>query len=85
MPAKDPDPYPPAIDTYLNKIASKIGGEVTWVQSSDAVYSNFAKTGKSGVSQPFYIFHQLLKGDWMRSSRPDLETVINAGVRLIFS
>lgn len=24
-------------------------------------------------------------GDWMRNSRPDLETVINAGVRLILT
>ena len=85
MLTENPDPYPPAIDTYLNQIASTIGGEVTWVESSDTVYNNFAKTGKSVVSKPFYIFHKLFQGDWMRSSRPDLETVINAGVRLRFS
>ncbi|KAF8148216.1 serine carboxypeptidase [Crassisporium funariophilum] len=66
VPTQDPDPYPPAIAGYLNAMASKIGGEVTWVQSSNAVYRNFSMTG-----------------DWMRNSRPDLETVINAGVRTI--
>ncbi|KAL0960542.1 hypothetical protein HGRIS_005580 [Hohenbuehelia grisea] len=66
--ATDPDPYPPSFTTWLNSVASKIGGEVRYTTSSNTVYSNFAATG-----------------DWMRNSRPDLETVINAGVRtLIF-
>ncbi|KAF8955857.1 Alpha/Beta hydrolase protein [Flammula alnicola] len=43
-----------------------IGGEVTWTQSSNAVYRNFSNTG-----------------DWMRNSAPDLEFVINSGVRTI--
>ncbi|KAH9480111.1 Carboxypeptidase S1 [Psilocybe cubensis] len=62
----DPDPYPPQISTYLNNVASKIGGEVQWSQSSRVVYANFANTG-----------------DWMRDSSPDLEFVINSGVRTI--
>jgi len=64
--AENPDPYPPAIDSYLNEVAPKIGGEVTWAETNNAVYENFAITG-----------------DWMRNSRPDLETVINAGIRTI--
>lgn len=48
--AVDPDPYPPQIATYLNTVAPKIGGQVTWVQSSGSVYRNFSKTG-TGVKQ----------------------------------
>ncbi|KAF9448783.1 serine carboxypeptidase [Macrolepiota fuliginosa MF-IS2] len=66
---QNPDPYPPAIASYLNSVASTIGGEVTWTESSDTVYNHFAATGKLC--------------DWMRNSRPNLETVINAGVRTI--
>ncbi|KAI0352787.1 serine carboxypeptidase [Trametes cingulata] len=66
--AKNPDPYPPSLDSYLtNKsLMQKIGAESTWQETNDDVYSNFAATG-----------------DWMHNSRPDLETVINAGVRTI--
>ncbi|KAG7088981.1 hypothetical protein E1B28_012927 [Marasmius oreades] len=64
--ARDPDPYPPSITSYLNSIRTRVGGEVTWRSSNSQVFNNFAKTG-----------------DWMRNSRPDLETVINAGVRVI--
>lgn len=49
IPVENPDPYPPALDSYINSIASQIGGEVTWLQSSDDVYFNFALTGKSMV------------------------------------
>ncbi|KAJ7089473.1 serine carboxypeptidase [Mycena epipterygia] len=59
------DPYPPDINSYLASIQTKIGAEVTWQQSNDDVYDNFAATG-----------------DWMRSSLPDLELVINSGVRV---
>ncbi|KAJ3558811.1 hypothetical protein NP233_g11424 [Leucocoprinus birnbaumii] len=62
---QNPDPYPPDITNYLNSVASKIGAEATWTESSGTVYSNFAATG-----------------DWMHNSRPDLETVINAGVSI---
>ncbi|KAF9258401.1 serine carboxypeptidase [Marasmius fiardii PR-910] len=64
--ARDPDPYPPAITSYLNSIRTRVGAEVTFTESNDNVYNNFARTG-----------------DWMRNSRPNLETVINAGVRVI--
>ncbi|KAF8887450.1 serine carboxypeptidase [Gymnopilus junonius] len=64
--AMNPDPYPPEISTFLNTVAPQIGGEVTWVQSSNSVYRNFSKTG-----------------DWMRNSAPDLEFVINSGIRTI--
>ncbi|KAJ3560892.1 hypothetical protein NP233_g10540 [Leucocoprinus birnbaumii] len=66
VPTQNPDPYPPAISSYLNSIASRIGAESTWTQSNNRVYNNFASTG-----------------DWMHNSRPDLETVIKAGVRTI--
>ncbi|KAJ7681923.1 serine carboxypeptidase [Mycena polygramma] len=60
------DPYPPALDTYLASVRTRIGAEVTWQETNDLVYNNFATTG-----------------DWMRSSLPDLETVINSGVRVL--
>ncbi|KAG6843115.1 hypothetical protein H0H93_002189, partial [Arthromyces matolae] len=66
VPTANPDPYPPDFTTYINSVKSQIGAEVTWQESNDDVYSNFAATG-----------------DWMRNSRPDLETVINAGVRVL--
>ncbi|KAF9046814.1 serine carboxypeptidase [Hymenopellis radicata] len=66
VPTRNPDPYPPAIDSYLDSVADTIGAESTWQMTNDDVYSNFAATG-----------------DWMRNSRPDLETVIDAGVRTI--
>lgn len=66
--AKNPDPYPPDLSTYLgsSSLKAKIGAEANWQESSDTVYNNFAKTG-----------------DWMHNSAPNLETVINAGVRTI--
>lgn len=45
VPTANPDPYPPALDDYLASIASKIGAEVTWEETNDNVYSNFAATG----------------------------------------
>ncbi|KAH9853362.1 serine carboxypeptidase [Lenzites betulinus] len=65
---KNPDPYPPALDTYLGSktLMKQIGAESTWQETNDDVYSNFAATG-----------------DWMHNSRPNLEKVINAGVRTI--
>ena len=46
--ARAPDPYPPALDNYLNKIARKIGAdpEVKWEETSDAVFRKFSETGK---------------------------------------
>ncbi|KAJ7452963.1 serine carboxypeptidase [Mycena galericulata] len=59
------DPYPPDLTSYLASIETEIGAEVTWQETNDDVYDNFAATG-----------------DWMRSSLPDLELVINSGVRV---
>ena len=50
---ENPDPYPPVFDIYLNKLGPKIGAEVKWTNSSDTVYDNFAKTGKSIISRTF--------------------------------
>ncbi|KAJ7779424.1 serine carboxypeptidase [Mycena maculata] len=60
------DPYPPDITSYLASIRTAVGGEVTWEETNDQVYDNFAATG-----------------DWMRSSLPDLELVIDSGVRVL--
>lgn len=35
------------------------------------------------VSCPLTIMRYVLLGDWMRTSSPDLETVIDAGVRVV--
>ncbi|KAF8145371.1 serine carboxypeptidase [Mycena galopus ATCC 62051] len=59
------DPYPPDITSYLASIEKTVGAEVTWEETNDEVYDNFADTG-----------------DWMRTSLPDLELVINSGVRV---
>ncbi|KAI0762022.1 serine carboxypeptidase [Trametes elegans] len=66
--AKYPDPYPPALDEYLNNktFLQAIGAESGWEMTSDDVYFNFAKTG-----------------DWMLNFRPDLERVVDAGVRTL--
>ncbi|KAI0036240.1 serine carboxypeptidase [Vararia minispora EC-137] len=65
---QNPDPYPPALDSYLgsSNVTSAIGAQSTWSETNFNVYSNFAATG-----------------DWMRNSRPLLETVIDSGVRTI--
>ena len=65
---RNPDPYPPPLDNYLNSpvVTSKIGSYHTWQETNEDVYDNFAATG-----------------DWMRTSRPNLEKVINAGVRTV--
>jgi hypothetical protein len=68
VPTANPDPYPPALEPYLQSsvVTSKIGSQSTWVDSSDNVYAQFAATGDS-----------------MRSSLSDLEMVINSGVRTV--
>jgi hypothetical protein len=65
---QNPDPYPPALDTYLgsSKVTTAIGAQSAWQETNDDVYSDFAATG-----------------DWMRNSAPNLETVIDSGVRTI--
>ncbi|KAJ6496192.1 Alpha/Beta hydrolase protein [Mycena sanguinolenta] len=63
--AENLDPYPPDLTSYLASIQTKVGAQVTWQETNDDVYDNFAATG-----------------DWMRTSLPDLEFVINSGVRV---
>jgi hypothetical protein len=61
------DRYPPDIKSYLASVASKIGAEVDWQMSNDDVYNNLAVTGDCR----------------MRSALPALESVIDAGVRVL--
>ena len=45
--ARDPDAYPPDLSTLLGSKAlmGAVGAESAWAETSDAVYSNFARTG----------------------------------------
>ncbi|KAJ7066417.1 alpha/beta-hydrolase [Mycena amicta] len=45
VPSGSDDPYPPDLTSYLATIQDAIGAEVDWVESSDAVYENFASSG----------------------------------------
>ena len=68
VPTENPDPYPPPLDKYL---------------SSQAVTS---KIGSHATWEEVNIDvynNFAATGDWMRTSLPDLEKVINAGVRTI--
>ena len=68
MPTANPDPYPPKLGPYLN---------------STAVTSKIGSQSPWGESSDD-IFNQFAAtGDAMRSSRPNLETVINAGVHTV--
>ena len=68
VPTANPDPYPPALEPYLQSsaVTSKIGSQSTWEKTNDEVYLQFSATG-----------------DAMRSSLPNLEMVINSGVRTV--
>ncbi|KAI0000651.1 serine carboxypeptidase [Russula compacta] len=68
VPTANPDPYPPPLDNYLNSPA------VTSKIGSQTTW----QTTSNVVTQNFGA-----TGDWMRSSLPDLEFVINAGVRTV--
>ncbi|KAF8152369.1 serine carboxypeptidase [Crassisporium funariophilum] len=68
VPTPNPDSYPPDITRYLNSMASKIGVD------SGITWEE----SNSNIYSNF-----AATGDWMRNSRPNLETVINAGVRTI--
>lgn len=72
--------YPHDITTYVNSIASQIGGETTWAETTLEVYYNFAATGALLQLKSLSARYSLLSGDWMRNSRSDLEAVIDAGV-----
>ncbi|KAI0271170.1 serine carboxypeptidase [Russula aff. rugulosa BPL654] len=68
VPTAKPDPYPPKLDKYLH---------------NSAVTSKIGSQSK-WVKRNNHVYDQFAKaGDWMRTSLPDLETVINAGVRTV--
>ncbi len=68
MPTANPDPYPPTLDPYLHSAA---------VTSNIGSQSTWVKSNED-------IYNQFAaSGDWMRSSLPNLEAVINAGVRTV--
>jgi len=68
VPTARPDPYPPAVDPYLTRQA---------VTSSIGAQSTWQVTN-------FLVYNNFAAtGDWMRTSRPNLEKVINAGVRTV--
>jgi carboxypeptidase C (cathepsin A) len=68
VPRANPDPYPPKLEPYLNDPA--ITSRIGSLHTW--VETNF------GVSNQF-----AQTGDWIRSSRSNLELVINAGVRTV--
>src|SRR6266436_7135305 len=68
VPRQNPDPYPPQINTYLHNPA---------VTSRIGSRSAWVR----GNTDVYYQF--AAAGDWMRSSRRDLELVINSGVRTV--
>ncbi|KAI0305240.1 serine carboxypeptidase [Multifurca ochricompacta] len=68
VPTANPDPYPPSLDSYLTSSA---------VTSKIGAQSAWQETNND-------VYNNFAStGDWMRTSRPNLETVINAGVRTI--
>ncbi len=68
MPTRNPDPYPPDLTSYLTSSA---------VTSKIGAESTWQETSDRVYSN----FEST--GDWMHNSRPDLEKVINAGVRTL--
>jgi carboxypeptidase C (cathepsin A) len=68
VPTENLDPYPPALDPYLHSAA---------VTSKIGSQSTWVE-GNTDVYKQF-----AASGDLMRSSLPNLETVINSGVRTI--
>ena len=66
--SKRSDPYPPDLTSYLTDTA---------VTSRIGAESPWQETN-------FWVYGNFAKtGDWMHNSRPNLETVINAGVRTL--
>ena len=66
--AQNPDPYPPDISSYLRSSA---------VTSKIGAESTWQETNRQVYS------NFASTGDWMHNSRPNLETVIDAGVRTL--
>jgi len=68
VPTANPDPYPPTLEPYLHSAA------VTSKIGSQSTW----------VESNVDIYNQFAAtGDWIRSSCPNLEAVINAGVRTV--
>ena len=68
VPTANPDPYPPTLEPYLHSAA------VTSKIGSQSTW----------VESNVDVYNQFAAtGDWIRSSRPNLEAVINAGVRTV--
>jgi carboxypeptidase C (cathepsin A) len=66
--ARDPDAYPPDLSTYLGSSS---------LMTKIGAESAWQETNNQ-------VYNNFAKtGDWMTNSRPNLETVINAGVRTI--
>ncbi|OCH87134.1 serine carboxypeptidase [Obba rivulosa] len=67
--AENPDPYPPDLTPYLTSetLMAQIGAQQTQ-------WTETSDTVYDNFAST---------GDWMRNSRPDLETVIDSGVRTI--
>ncbi|KAH8080720.1 serine carboxypeptidase [Cristinia sonorae] len=71
VPSERPDPYPADFTEYIN---------------SENVTSKIGAEGTWADFSPLVYANFAATGDWVRSAREDLETVINAGVRtLIFA
>jgi len=68
VPTENPDPYPPPFDKYLN---------------SEAVTSKIGSHSTWEESNPDVFNNFAATGDLIRTSLPDLEKVINAGVRTV--
>ena len=68
VPTESPDPYPPPLGNYLNS------HEVTSKIGSHATWKAINTDAYNNFAAT---------GDWMRTSIPDLEKVINAGVRTV--
>ncbi|KAI0662827.1 serine carboxypeptidase [Cubamyces menziesii] len=66
--SRNPDPYPPDLTNYLNNKS---------LMTKIGAESEWEETN----DQVYENFAET--GDWMHNSRPNLETVINAGVRTI--
>ena len=68
VPKANPDPYPPPLEPYLQNSA---------VTSKISSQSTWAKTN-------YEVYFQFAAtGDWTRSPLPDLEMIINSGVRTV--
>jgi len=65
---ENPDPYPPALEPYLQ---------------SSAVTSKIGSQSTWAIVNNEVYFQFLATGDLTRSSRPNLEMVINSGVRTV--